>query len=70
MNAYGFRHIRQVVDNADTKRASKRTKEGAEIGWMAEIHTIVADKPSKIRGDRTDRLVYEEAGSNTVLSKS
>lgn len=69
-NAYGFRHIRQVVDNAYTKRASKRTKEGAEVGWMAEIHSIIADKPSKIRGDRTDRLVYEEAGSNTVLSKS
>ena len=37
---------------------------------MAEIHSIIADKPSKIRGDRTDRLVYEEAGSNPVLSKS
>jgi hypothetical protein len=37
---------------------------------MAEIHSIIADKASKIRGDRTDRLVYEEAGSNPILSKS
>ena len=69
-NAYGFRHIRQVVDNETTRRASKKTKDGMELGWMSEIHSIIADKPSKIRGDRTDRLVYEEAGSNPVLSKS
>jgi hypothetical protein len=37
---------------------------------MSEIHTIVADKPGKIRGDRTDRLIYEEAGSNPILSAS
>lgn len=37
---------------------------------MAEIHTIIADKANKIRGDRTDRLVFEEAGSNKILSKS
>lgn len=70
VNAYGFRHVRQVVDNATTKRASKKTKDGVEFGWMSEIHSIIADKPGKIRGDRTDRLVYEEAGSNPVLSKS
>ena len=70
VNAYGFRHVRQVVDNIVTRRASKKTKDGIEFGWMSEIHSIVADKPSKIRGDRTDRLVYEEAGSNPVLSKS
>ncbi len=70
VNAYGFRHVRQVVDNATTKRASKKTKDGVEFGWMSEIHSIIADKPGKIRGDRTDRLVFEEAGSNPVLSKS
>jgi len=37
---------------------------------MSEIHSIVADTADKIRGDRTDRLVYEEAGSNKQLSKS
>ena len=70
VNAYGFRHVRQVVDNETTRRASKKTKDGVEFGWMSEIHSIIADKPGKIRGDRTDRLVYEEAGSNPVLSKS
>lgn len=70
VNAYGFRHVRQVVDNETTRRASKKTKDGVEFGWMSEIHSIIADKASKIRGDRTDRLVYEEAGSNPILSKS
>jgi hypothetical protein len=37
---------------------------------MSEIHTINAKKPSNIRGDRTDRLVYEEAGSNPVFTTS
>lgn len=30
---------------------------------MSEIVGIAADKPNKIRGDRTDYLVYEESGS-------
>ena len=51
-------------------REVKVSRDGTESGWMSEIHTIIADKPGKIRGDRTDRLVYEEAGSNPVLSKS
>ena len=66
----GLRHVRQKVNNDDTKRASKVTRDGTELGWMSEIHTIIADKPSKIRGDRTDRLVYEEAGSNSVFTTS
>ena len=32
VNAYGFRHVRQVVDNETTKRASKKTKDGIEFG--------------------------------------
>ena len=66
----GLRHVRQKINNDDTKRASKVTRDGTEFGWMSEIHTIVADKPGKIRGDRTDRLIYEEAGSNPILSPS
>ena len=66
----GLRHVRQKINNDDTKRASKISRDGTESGWMSEIHTIVADKPGKIRGDRTDRLIYEEAGSNPILSAS
>jgi len=68
--AGGLRHVRQKVNNEDTKRASKVTRDGTEFGWMSEIHTIIAHKPSNIRGDRTDRLVYEEAGSNPVFTTS
>lgn len=66
----GLRHVRQKINNDDTKRASKVKRDGTEDGWMSEIHTIIADKPGKIRGDRTDRLIYEEAGSNPILSAS
>ena len=66
----GLRHVRQKINNDDTRRASKVSRDGTETGWMSEIHTIVADKPGKIRGDRTDRLIYEEAGSNPILSAS
>lgn len=66
----GLRHVRQKINNDDTKRASKVSRDGTESGWMSEIHTIIADKPGKIRGDRTDRLIYEEAGSNPILSAS
>lgn len=40
-------------------------KEGqfVEAGWLSAIVGILADKPSKIRGDRTDLLIYDEAGS-------
>ena len=41
-----------------------------ETGWMSQITGIVADKPHKIRGDRTDLLVYEEAGSWEGLIKA
>lgn len=68
--AGGLRHVRQKINNDDTKRASKVSRDGTESGWMSEIHTIIADKPGKIRGDRTDRLIYEEAGSNPILSAS
>ena len=34
-----------------------------EVGWGSEIEGIIGDKPRKIRGDRTDILLYEESGS-------
>lgn len=65
-----MRHVRLAVNNADTKRASIKTPDGTEMGWMSEINSVVADTSDKIRGDRLDRLVYEEAGSNKVLTES
>lgn len=66
----GLRHVRQKVNNNETKRASKVTRDGQEFGWGSEINTIVADNSNKIRGHRVDRLVYEEAGSSKNLVKS
>lgn len=41
-----------------------------ESGWMSQIIGITADKPSKIRGYRSDLLVMEEAGSWPGLTKA
>ena len=66
----GMRHARLVVNNNDTKRASLKTTDGIEYGWGAQITSIVADSANKIRGSRIDRLIYDEAGSNSVLTDS
>ena len=31
-------------------------------GWLSQIQKIVVDKPGKLRGDRTDILMFEEVG--------
>lgn len=51
------------------KRASKKNKDGTETADShgSEIEGIVADSPEKIRGDRTERLLYEEAGSDKIF---
>lgn len=62
----GFFKLRQIQDTVMAKRASHyKVVNGQKIeeGWMSEITGIVADKPNKIRGDRTDLLIYEESGS-------
>lgn len=33
-----------------------------EVGWMSQIQGMVVDSPGKLRGDRTDILMFEEAG--------
>ena len=43
---------------------------GDEFGPMSEIEGIIADNPTKVRGDRTERLIFEEAGSNKNLITS
>lgn len=65
-----MKRSRQKIDNLKQKRASLLNKEGVEYGSYSEIEGIVADDPSKIRGDRVERLIYEEAGSTKHLIKS
>ena len=48
------------------KRASIKDKDGSEYGHRSEVEGIVCDDPDKLRGDRCQLLIYEEAGS--VLS--
>lgn len=69
----GFFKLRQVLDTAKAKRASFYkiiNGQKVESGFMSQITGIVADDDSKIRGDRTDLLIFEEAGHNPNLRKS
>lgn len=70
----GLAKLRQAKDTQFLKRASTLVKNAngipSEIGWMSQIEGVVAETDAKIRGDRIDLLVYEEAGSNSVLRKS
>lgn len=62
----GFTKLRQVSDTQLKKKASvyeMRNGQRNEAGWKSQIQGINADKPNKIRGDRTDLLIYEESGS-------
>lgn len=52
------------------KRASLKSKQGEEFGWMSDILGIIVDDPRKLRGDRVDKLFFEESGSNPVLIKT
>ena len=69
----GFFKLRQVLDKQDVKRSSHYkivNGQKVEDGWMSQIVGIVADSPNKIRGYRTDMLVFEEAGSWPNLKKA
>jgi hypothetical protein len=66
----GFFKLRQVLDKQMAKKASYYKMvngQKVEDGWGSLIEAIVADNDRKIRGDRVDLLIYEEAGSNPVL---
>jgi hypothetical protein len=51
------------------KRASKKDKDGTETGHRSEVEGLICDDPDKLRGDRTQILVYEEAGADQILLK-
>lgn len=62
----GFFKLRQACDTQYLKRASHYIVENGqkiETGWMSQIQGIVADKPSKLRGERVDLIIFEESGS-------
>lgn len=61
----GFFKSRQAADSQYLKRASQYkivNGQKVEAGWMSQIQGIVVDKPGKLRGDRTDILMFEEVG--------
>ena len=64
-----FRRVRMNINTQMKKRASKKDKDLREHGHRSEIEGIVVDDVDKLRGDRTQRLIYEEAGSDQLLIK-
>lgn len=65
MNADGFFKPRLKDTILEIKSGFQIKKEGqfVDSGWQSVVKGILADKPSKIRGDRVDLLIYDEAGS-------
>lgn len=59
----GFRRPMMKINNALHKRTSKVNAEGREWGRMNNVEGIVADNINKVRGIRSNRLFWEEAGS-------
>lgn len=69
----GFFKLSQVKNTEYLKKSSHYEMingQKVEVGWSSQIQGICADKPNKIRGDRTDLLIYEEAGSWPHLTKA
>lgn len=66
----GMKRVRQKNNSDYFKRASKVNKQGEEYGHMSAIAAITADTSAKVRGDRTNRLFFEESGSNPILIES
>lgn len=55
-----FKRVRMVQNTKDYKRASRKDKTLGESGHKSEIEGMIVDDPDKLRGDRTQRLIYEE----------
>lgn len=69
----GMFNARQVEDNALARKASYYVfidGQKVEVGSKSKISGIVADDSRKVRGDRCNVLVQEEAGSNPILEES
>lgn len=69
----GMFKLRQAKDNAFLRKASHYEKINGQLveqGDGSMIEGIVADDSRKVRGDRANVVVYEEAGSNPKLEDS
>lgn len=69
----GMRKLRQLKDTDMVKISGHyRMDKGNKVpaGWQSMIEGVVADDPQKIRGDRVDLMVLDEAGSWGSLSKA
>jgi len=66
----GMRRVRMGKNDDFTKKACMKDKTGEESGHMAIISGQVVDRPDKLRGDRVDRLFFEESGSNPCLGST
>lgn len=61
----GVAHLSQAKNSNYLRRASRyeiRDGQKIEVGWGSQIQGIITDKPGKLRGDRTDILMFEECG--------
>lgn len=55
----------RIIDSAYLKKSGQfKMINGVKtpVGWQSSIQGIVVDKPGKLRGDRTDVLMFEEVG--------
>lgn len=55
----------RITDSAYLKKSGQfKMINGVKtpVGWLSSIQGIVVDKPGKLRGDRTDILMFEEVG--------
>lgn len=55
-----FRRVRMNINTKMHKRASVKNRDLSEEGHMSEIQGIVVDEPDKLRGDRVQKLIFEE----------
>lgn len=62
-----FRRIRMAENTQMHKKAAKKNKDGSVHGWLAEIQGQICDNADKLRGDRVQLLLYEEAGADIAL---
>lgn len=61
----GMAHLSQAKNSNYLRRASHyeiRDGQKIEVGWGSQIQGIITDNPGKLRGDRTDILMFEECG--------
>lgn len=64
-----FRRVRMTLNTKDHKRASIKGADLSERGHRSEVQGIIVDDPDKLRGDRIQKLIFEEAGADPVLVK-